>query len=125
MPPKPLIILVALDFFGAMRAATYDNQIRQWISDTLGTIVCIYSSLSCVLGVPNFTDDAVDMSQLSRHLIHKTNLPDFAPVQLTPASLIHEGNRLAAEQQRINDTKLSQDYLRMMKGPSISMIGFS
>ena len=30
--------IAALDFFGAMRAATYDHQIRDWISATLGKL---------------------------------------------------------------------------------------
>jgi len=98
-----------LDFFGAMRAATYDKQIREWITE--------------ILGGNALTDESTDMSLLSSHLIQKRNLPDFESLELTPEMLIEQGERLSMEQQRINDTKLSQEYLRFMKGgPSI--IGF-
>lgn len=53
-----------LDFFGALRAATYDNQIREWITEE-------------VVKGDIHSDDA-NMSELSRRLINKyvSYLPD-------------------------------------------------
>ena len=67
----------------------------------------------------------MNLSPLGKHLIDKHNLPDFKPVQLTVADLLREGRRLATEQQRVNDSKLSQEYLRYMKGDGTAIIGFS
>lgn len=46
-----------LDFFGALRAATYDNQIRQWIREEVVKA--------------DLTDDDANMRELSRRLINK------------------------------------------------------
>eukprot|EP00210_Caulerpa_lentillifera_P001274 g1230.t1 len=101
-----------LDFFGAIRAATYDNQIRTWIKEVIG---------NCEM-----TDEAANMTDLSKRLLSKKDLPDFHPVKITTNMLIAEGNRLAIEQERIKETQLSKEYMKMQKtfdGPS--MIGFS
>ena len=46
-----------LDFFGALRAATYDNQIRQWIREDVVKA--------------DLTDDDANMRELSKRLINK------------------------------------------------------
>ncbi len=115
-----------------MRAATYDHQIRDWISETLGKLICLnkqsngflFAFLSVCAGTVDFTEESVDLSPLGKYLIDKNNLPDLEPVQLTVTDLLREGQRLATEQQRINDSKLSQEYLRFMKGDGTSIIGF-
>ncbi|EFJ49235.1 hypothetical protein VOLCADRAFT_42653, partial [Volvox carteri f. nagariensis] len=80
-----------LDFFGALRASTYDEQIRQWIRrDITGGL---WGEV-CVGG----TD--------------KSGLPRFEPVRLTVDMLVAEGERLENEQQQVLNHKLSADYLR-------------
>lgn len=46
-----------LDFFGALRAATYDNQIRRWIKEDVVKTDVI--------------DEDANMAELSRRLINK------------------------------------------------------
>jgi len=46
-----------LDFFGALRAATYDNQIRRWIKEDVVKTDII--------------DEDANMAELSRRLINK------------------------------------------------------
>ncbi|GMH40586.1 hypothetical protein BSKO_08490 [Bryopsis sp. KO-2023] len=99
-----------LDFFGALRASTYDNQIRNWITDDV-----IESDV---------IDEEADMSDLGRRLIKKENLPEFKPVQLTVEALIEEGDRLAQEQQNVNDFKLSKDYMKDLGQVAGGLIGF-
>ena len=47
----------------------------------------------------------------------RKGLPVFNKVKVTVDSLIAQGNRLAKEQQMVNDHKLSKDYLKDT-GPS-------
>lgn len=78
----------------------------------------------CV-GGDDFADDELDMKQLGPRLVRKRDLPDFEPVQLTIEMLIREGNRLATEQQRVNDIRLAQEYMRDTRSDGTSLIGFS
>ncbi|GLC43680.1 hypothetical protein PLESTM_001503900 [Pleodorina starrii] len=89
-----------LDFFGALRASTYDEQIRQWIKrDITGH---------------EFTAEDANLSGLHRRLlsVNKAGPPRFEPVRLTLDMLVAEGERLEREQQQVLDHKLSADYLR-------------
>lgn len=99
-----------LDFYGAMRASTYDNQIRKWITqDVVGG---------------DITSDEADMSDLSRRLVKKEDLPEFEPVKVTLDALFQEGDRLAQEQQHVNDFKLSEEYMKdSAKSKGGSLIG--
>lgn len=57
-----------LDFFGALRASTYDNQIRSWIErDVVGGKITV---------------EHANMEELSARLIKQQNLPTFEPVDL-------------------------------------------
>jgi hypothetical protein len=47
----------SLDFFGALRAATYDNQIRRWIREEVVKA--------------DITDEDANMRELSRRLINQ------------------------------------------------------
>lgn len=47
-----------LDFFGALRASTYDNQIRRWITED-------------VIGTDNLADDDANWAELGRRLVFK------------------------------------------------------
>lgn len=101
-----------MDFFGAIRAATYDNQIRDWIKE--------------VIGEHEMTDEDANMAALAKRLITKKDLPDFEPVEITTEMLLAEGHRLAMEQQRIKDIQLSKEYMKMQKTfDGASMVGFS
>eukprot|EP01024_Parvocaulis_polyphysoides_P073597 TRINITY_DN9482_c0_g4_i2.p1 TRINITY_DN9482_c0_g4~~TRINITY_DN9482_c0_g4_i2.p1 ORF type:complete len:437 (-),score=50.92 TRINITY_DN9482_c0_g4_i2:275-1585(-) len=97
-----------LDFFGAIRASSYDNQILDWIQNKV-----VDRELS---------SEDVDLKELSRRLVKQEDLPKFEPLQLTLQNLVAEGIRLAGEQQRVNEQKLSEQYMRGVKkskGPSI------
>ncbi|KXZ48423.1 hypothetical protein GPECTOR_28g831 [Gonium pectorale] len=89
-----------LDFFGALRSTTYDEQIRQWIKRE-------------VTG-EEFTAESANLSALHQRLlsVSKSGLPTFEPVRPTLDMLVAEGERLEMEQQQVNDHKLSQEYLK-------------
>ncbi|KAL3157030.1 hypothetical protein ABBQ38_001279 [Trebouxia sp. C0009 RCD-2024] len=92
-----------LDFFGALRSAVYDDQIRDWIQeDVLKNKI---------------TDEDANLSEVSRRLVSKKGLPVFNKVEVTLDGLVAQGRRLAQEQQMVNEHKLSQDYLKDT-GPS-------
>lgn len=99
-----------LDFFGALRGATYDHQIRKWIiTDVVGS---------------ELVDNDADVDKLSRRLFQKDGLPSFEPVEATLQMLVDEGLRLAKQQQLVKESKLSVEYMKQQKG-SGSLIGFS
>lgn len=99
-----------LDFFGALRASTYDGQIRRWITDD-------------VVGADISSDDA-NMSELSKRLLQRRDLPQLEAVTLTLEGLIREGERLEKEQEHVNRNRLSQEYYRGgMKGGGQSVVG--
>jgi len=100
-----------LDFFGALRASTYDNQIRNWIEHD-------------VLGADIVADD-VKLDDLGRRLARKQNLPTFEPVELNLNMLIREGERLVYEQQMVLNNNLAKEYLKPQKKIGRSMIGLS
>ncbi|KAG2449855.1 hypothetical protein HYH02_005378 [Chlamydomonas schloesseri] len=89
-----------LDFYGALRASTYDDQIRDWIkADITGE---------------EFAADEANLRRMSQVLLSmdRDELPKFEPVQLTLDMLVAEGERLEREQQQVNDHKLSEQYLK-------------
>ncbi|WIA19725.1 hypothetical protein OEZ85_005651 [Tetradesmus obliquus] len=102
----------SLDFFGAVRASTYDGQIREWMVDVSGS-----SSLDA--------EDA-NFKEVNRRLINKEGLPVFEPVAITVQDLLAEGRRLVAEQDAVNAAKLSEEYMRGVKRdgkPRPSLLG--
>ncbi|XP_078438581.1 P-loop containing nucleoside triphosphate hydrolases superfamily protein [Wolffia australiana] len=81
----------ALDFYGALRSKTYDVSILKWVDEIGGH------------------------ENLSKKLLkdYKTgNLPTFTPPEQTLDALVEAGWSLVNEQQLINNTKLSKDYLK-------------
>jgi SpoVK/Ycf46/Vps4 family AAA+-type ATPase len=88
----------ALDFFGALRAATYDGQIREWMED--------------VAGAPLEVADEARVKEVNKRLLAQKNLPEFEPVPLTLASLVAEGMRLVTQQDLVNTNKLGEEYMR-------------
>lgn len=118
-----------MDFFGAIRAAAYDDQIRQWIAESIGNKTKQNKTLSkriLFVSEGDLADPETSLVDLTNRLVQKKNLPTFETVQFTLDMLIREGERLAMEQQRVNDIRLSQKYLKGMKGMkgSGSLIGF-
>jgi hypothetical protein len=101
----------SLDFYGALRAATYDNQIRDWIQNDVieGTI----------------SDENENLKELGRRLVRQENLPEFEPVNLKVSDLVKEGARLIKEQDHVNSLKLSKEYLKEQKKIGRSIIGLS
>ena len=99
----------SLDFYGALRAATYDNQIRNWIQRDVidGTI----------------SEENENLKELGRRLVHQEDLPVFEPLQLRVDDLIVEGDRLVREQDMINNLRLSNEYLKPQKKMGRSILG--
>jgi hypothetical protein len=87
----------SLDFFGAIRAATYDGQIREW--------------LRVLVGGGELSDEGSDVKAVHRALL-KGKGPVFEPVEATLEGLLAEGRRLVAEQELVNRSRLSEDYLK-------------
>lgn len=98
-----------LDFFGALRASTYDSQIRDWIRNDI------------VKG--EITEENENLKELGHRLVKQQGLPKFEPVQLTLPMLMKEGDRLVREQDMVNSQKLAQEYMRPQKKLQRSMIG--
>ena len=94
---------------GALRSATYDNQIRNWIQKDV-----IDGSI---------TDENENLKELGRRLVHQEDLPQFEPLTLTVDDLIVEGDRLVREQDMINNVRLSNDYLKPQRKMGRSILG--
>eukprot|EP00798_Chlamydomonas_sp_ICE-L_P019347 gene19347-25995_t len=91
-----------LDFFGALRASTYDHQIRAWlVKDVVGT---------------ELMNENANLKGMMRRLATGEDLPVFTPVDLTIDMLIKEGERLEYEQEMVNTHKLSQEYFKSTGG---------
>ena len=65
-----------------------------------------------------------NLTKISQRLLHKSDLPQFEPVNLNLDSLMEEGDRLVYEQEMVNNLRLSDDYIIKQHG-SGSMLGFS
>ena len=99
----------SLDFFGSIRASTYDNQIREWIkNDVLNGEI---------------SEENENLKELGRRLVKKENLPVFEPVVLTRAAVLAEGHRLAQEQEHVNRMKLSEEYFKRGNSMGGGLIG--
>lgn len=95
-----------LDFFGALRSSTYDNQIREWIEhDIIGGRIA---------------EENENLKEMTKRLLSQKGLPVFKPVKLSVKMLVQEGERLENEQQMVKNLKLSDEYLKKQKGgPSL------
>lgn len=101
----------SLDFFGAIRAATYDGQIREWLKKDV------------VKG--EIAEENENMKEIARRLVRKEGLPEFEPVRLTLVDLLKEGERLQREQDYVNSMRLSEEYMKKQKNFGKSIIGLS
>jgi hypothetical protein len=91
----------SLDFFGAIRAATYDGQIREWLREMAGGV-----------------EELSDASKQGTDAIHKALIkglgPRFEPVDAKLEDLLKEGRRLVAEQELVKRNRLSEEYLKTL-----------
>ncbi|GAX74854.1 hypothetical protein CEUSTIGMA_g2300.t1 [Chlamydomonas eustigma] len=87
-----------LDFFGALRASTYDDQIRDWIK--------------LEITGENSISDTPALKKLGRRLVDKVDLPKFEPVSLTLDMLIEQGERLEHEQTLVMTHNLAREYMK-------------
>lgn len=101
----------SLDFFGALRASTYDNQIRDWIKNDV------------IAG--EISEENENLKELGRRLVAKEGLPQFEPVELTMDMLLAEGDRLVREQDAVQSMRLSDEYLKKQRQIHRGMIGLS
>nr|CAD1826029.1 unnamed protein product [Ananas comosus var. bracteatus] len=81
----------ALDFYGALRSKTYDQAILKWVNDMGG------------------------FEKLGEKLLDKRKkgkLPTFSPPKQTVKALLESGHSLVKEQQLINSSRLSKEYMK-------------
>ncbi|MBW4481501.1 MAG: ribulose bisphosphate carboxylase small subunit [Tildeniella torsiva UHER 1998/13D] len=83
----------AIDFFGAVRAQIYNEQIRDFI----------YS---------------VGLENVSRSVVNTTTPPSFRKPDFSISHLIEVGDRLVGEQRRVDDMRLANEYNRVLQGNS-------
>ncbi|MBE9157223.1 ribulose 1,5-bisphosphate carboxylase, partial [Nodosilinea sp. LEGE 06152] len=81
----------AIDFFGAVRAQIYNEQIRDFI----------YS---------------VGLENVSRSVVNTTTPPTFRKPDFSLSHLIEVGDRLVREQRRVSDMRLANEYNRVLQG---------
>ncbi|OMO66400.1 ATPase, AAA-type, core [Corchorus capsularis] len=78
----------SIDFFGALRARVYDDEVRKWISE---------------IGVQN----------IGRRLVNsKEAPPTFEQPKMTLQKLLEYGNMLVQEQENVKRVQLSDKYLK-------------
>ncbi len=81
----------AIDFFGAVRAQIYNEQIRDFI----------YS---------------VGLENVSRSVVNTTTPPSFRRPDFSLSHLLEVGHRLVSEQRRVDDMRLANEYNRVLQG---------
>lgn len=99
-----------LDFYGAIRAGTYDNQIRRWIKEDV---------------IKSDINEDADLSQLGARLLKKDRLPVFSTDHVNLEALLAEGRRLRTEQEEVGRQRLSKEYMKSTGKIRQSMIGLS
>lgn len=85
----------AIDFFGAVRAQIYNEQIRDFI----------YS---------------VGLENVSRSVVNTTTPPSFRKPDFSISHLLEVGDRLVREQRRVDDMRLANEYNRVLSGGASS-----
>lgn len=77
----------SIDFFGALRARVYDDEVRKWISST---------------GVEN----------IGKRLVNsKEGPPEFTKPKMNLQTLLEYGNMLVKEQENVKRVQLANEYL--------------
>ncbi|MGG6241538.1 ribulose bisphosphate carboxylase small subunit [Nodosilinea sp. AN01ver1] len=85
----------AIDFFGAVRAQIYNEQIRDFI----------YS---------------VGLENVSRSVVNTTTPPSFRKPDFSLSHLLEVGDRLVREQRRVSDMRLANEYNRVLSAGASS-----
>lgn len=102
----------SLDFFGAVRASAYDDQIRDWVvRDVIDGAI---------------SEENAGLAQLGARLAQGRDLPEFEPITLTVEGVLEEGRRLAREQELVMQGNLADSYWKHAKaagGPGIGLGG--
>lgn len=80
----------AIDFFGALRAQIYNEQIRDFI-------------------------DQVGLENVSRRVVNTETPPEFPPPDLRLDHLLEVGDRMVQEQQQVEEMRLAQVYNRALR----------
>ncbi|KAK4396208.1 Ribulose bisphosphate carboxylase/oxygenase activase 1, chloroplastic [Sesamum angolense] len=94
VPKEDIVKLVdtfpgqSIDFFGALRARVYDDEVRKWIAS---------------VGVENIGKKLVNSRE---------KLPEFEQPKMTLAKLLEYGNMLVQEQENVKRVQLSDKYLK-------------
>jgi ribulose bisphosphate carboxylase small subunit len=84
----------AIDFFGAVRAQIYNEQIRDFI----------YS---------------VGLENVSRSVVNTTTPPSFRRPDFSLSHLLEVGDRLVGEQRRVDDMRLANEYNRVLQSDPV------
>lgn len=80
--------VVCADFFGAVRARVYDDEVRKWIAS---------------VGVENMESKLVNSRE---------KLPEFEQPKMSLGKLIEYGDMLVLEQENVKRIQLSSKYLK-------------
>jgi ribulose bisphosphate carboxylase small subunit len=108
LSPQDVTMLVdtfpyqAIDFFGAVRAQIYNEQIRDFIYQ-------------------------VGLENVSRSVVNTLTPPTFTKPDFSLSHLLDVGHRLVREQRRVEEMKLANEYNRVLQQPqrpSASSDGF-
>lgn len=93
IPPQDIVTLVdsfpgqSIDFFGALRARVYDDEVRKWVS-------------------------GVGVEVVGKKLVNsKEGPPTFEQPQMSLAKLLEYGNMLVQEQENVKRVQLADKYL--------------
>ncbi|KAI3830288.1 hypothetical protein L1987_04426 [Smallanthus sonchifolius] len=85
---NPRVPIIVTDFFGALRAKVYDDEVRKWISG---------------IGVEN----------VGRRLVNSREAPPtFEQPKMTLEKLLKYGNMLVKEQENVKRVQLADKYLK-------------
>jgi hypothetical protein len=93
VPESDIVVLVdtfpgqSIDFFGALRARVYDDEVRKWISE---------------IGVENMGKKLVNS---------KDGPPEFKKPPMNLQTLLEYGNMLVQEQENVKRVQLANQYL--------------
>ena len=81
------VLCVGVDFFGALRARVYDDEVRNWIS-------------------------GVGVNSIGKKLVNsKEGPPTFEQPKMTLEKLLEYGNMLVQEQENVKRVQLADKYL--------------
>lgn len=83
-----MILCCYADFFGALRARVYDDEVRKWISE-------------------------IGVDRVGKRLVNsREGPPSFEQPGMTLDKLMEYGNMLVAEQENVKRVQLADKYLK-------------